>query len=146
MYIAYFLKKEVTESSSEVCKLEWKKNFSPKFASRTGEIKKKFTRSVDRKQRYFSRRRYCTCLKKENLWRRNETLTIYINYQHGIVLFCLVLLNMLLGYVEEIQKKVHCATGSTFADSLTLKKIILMLLVLSSSIGTLLEYTHNLLP
>ena len=36
-------------SPSEVCKLERKKVFSAKFASRTGEIKKKkFTRSVSR--------------------------------------------------------------------------------------------------
>ena len=41
---------------------------------------------------------------------------------------------------------VHCATGPTFADSLALKKIILMWSVLASSIGNLLEYTHNLLP
>ena len=42
--------------------------------------------------------------------------------------------------------QVHSATGPTFADSLALKKIILMWSVLDSSIGILLEYTHNLLP
>ena len=40
----------------------------------------------------------------------------------------------------------HCATGPTFADSLALKKIILMWSVFASSIGTPLENTHNLLP
>ena len=39
MYIAHFLKKEVTGSPSEVCKLE-RKVFCPKFASLAGEIKK----------------------------------------------------------------------------------------------------------
>ena len=42
--------------------------------------------------------------------------------------------------------QVHCLTGPTFADSLALKKIILMWSALASSIGSRLEYTHNLLP
>ena len=51
-------------SPSEVCKLERKKVFSAKFASRTGEIKKKkFTRSVGWKRRYFSRQPYGDNLK-----------------------------------------------------------------------------------
>ena len=41
--------------------------------------------------------------------------------------------------------QVHCATGPTFVDFLALKKIILMWSVLASSIGALLEHTHNLL-
>ena len=41
--------------------------------------------------------------------------------------------------------QVRCATGPTFVDSLAQKKIISMWLVLASSIGTLLEYTDNLL-
>ena len=41
LYIAHFLKKEVTGSPSEVCKFEKKKVFSPKFASWVGKIKKK---------------------------------------------------------------------------------------------------------
>ena len=71
--------------------------------------------------------------KEINLRRRNETLTIYINYQHSTPLFC------------KNPEIVHCATGPIFADSLTSKKIILMLLVLPSSVGTILECTHNLL-
>ena len=42
--------------------------------------------------------------------------------------------------------QVHCATGPSFADSLALKKIILMWSALAGSVGTPLEYTHNLLP
>ena len=42
--------------------------------------------------------------------------------------------------------QINCATGPTFVDSVALKKIILMCSVLASSIGTLLEYTHNLVP
>ena len=42
--------------------------------------------------------------------------------------------------------QVHCATGPTFADSLALKKMILMWSVLTTSIGPPLGYTHNLLP
>ena len=56
LYIAHFLKNEVTGRERERKNLRERKV----FASRTGEIKKKFTRSVDRKQRYFSRRPYCT--------------------------------------------------------------------------------------
>ena len=48
--------------------------------------------------------------------------------------------------LKKIQKQVHCATGPTFANSLALKKIILMWLVFASSIDTLLEYTRNLIP
>ena len=40
LYIVHFLKKEVTGSPSEVCKLERKKKNSTKFASRAGKIKK----------------------------------------------------------------------------------------------------------
>ena len=47
--------------------------------------------------------------------------------------------------LKKIQKQVQCTTAPTFADSLALKKTILMWSVLASSIGTLLEYTHNLL-
>ena len=42
-HIAHFLKKEVAGTPSEVCKLEGKIFFSTKFASGSGEIKKKFT-------------------------------------------------------------------------------------------------------
>ena len=45
-----------------------------------------------------------------------------------------------------VSSQVHCAAGPTFGDSLALKKIYLMWSVLVSSIGTLLVYTHNLLP
>ena len=38
MYIAHFLKKQLTGSPSEVSKLERKKVFSPKFASWVGKI------------------------------------------------------------------------------------------------------------
>ena len=41
LYIAHFLKNEVTGSPSEACKLKRKKVFSPKFASGEGELKKK---------------------------------------------------------------------------------------------------------
>ena len=51
-----------------------------------------------------------------------------------------------LDKLKKIQKQIHCTTAPIFADSLALKKIILIWLVLASSIGTLLEYTHNLLP
>ena len=43
-------------------------------------------------------------------------------------------MDMLKKKKKKIQKQVHCATGPTFTDSLALKKIILMWLVLASSI------------
>ena len=48
--------------------------------------------------------------------------------------------------LKKIQKQIHNVTGPTFGDSLALEKIILMWSVLTSSVGTLLEHTHNLLP
>ena len=79
-----------------------------------------------------------------NLRRGNRTLNIYINYQHRTPLpyfgWCSCLL---LGYVgKKIQKHVHSATGSIFADFLALQKIIVMRSILVSSIGTLLEGAH----
>ena len=48
-----------------------------------------------------------------------------------------MLSNITYGYVKKkkkIRKQVHCATSPTFTDSLAIKKIILMWLVLASSI------------
>ena len=51
-----------------------------------------------------------------------------------------------LDKLKKIKKQTHCATSPIFADYLALKEIILMWSVLASSIGTLLEYSHNLFP
>ena len=49
-----FLKKEVIGSPSEVCKLEREKVFSPKFAFRAGEIKKKYPAGGSETKVYFA--------------------------------------------------------------------------------------------
>ena len=47
-----------------------------------------------------------------------------------------------LDMLKKIKKQVNWATGSTFADSQSLQKIIAMWSVLVSSIDTLLEVSH----
>ena len=51
-------------------------------------------------------------------------------------------LNYYLDILEKVKKQSNCATGSTFADSVALQKIIAMWSVLVGSIDTLLEGAH----
>ena len=56
--------------------------------------------------------------------------------------YCYYILSGALYYLdmlENIQKQAHCATGPRFADSLVLKKIIVIRSISVSSIGTPLE-------